>query len=41
MEDTGNPHRGFIGKVKRFFNKNSEDFTEEEIISIVNEGQEQ
>ena len=41
MEDTGNPHRGFIGKVKRFFNKNSEDVTEEEIISLVNEGHEQ
>ncbi len=41
MEDAGNPHRGFIGKVKRFFNKNSEDVTEEEIISLVNEGHEQ
>lgn len=41
MEDAGNPHRGFIGKVKKFFNRNSEDVTEEEIISLVNEGHEQ
>ena len=41
MEDAGNPHRGFIGKVKKFFNRNTEDVTEEEIISLVNEGHEQ
>ena len=41
MEDAGNPHRGFLDKMKRFFNRNSEDVTEEEIISLVNEGHEQ
>lgn len=41
MEDAGNPHTGLIGKMKRFFNRNSEDVTEEEIISLVNEGHEQ
>ena len=41
MEDAGNPHRGFLDKMKKFFNRNSEDVTEEEIISLVNEGHEQ
>jgi putative hemolysin len=41
MEDAGNPHRGFKQKMKRFFNRNTEDVTEEEIISLVNEGHEQ
>lgn len=41
MEDAGNPHRGFIDKMKKFFGRNSEDVTEEEIISLVNEGHEQ
>ena len=30
MEDAGNPHRGFLDKMKKFFNRNSEDVTEEE-----------
>ena len=41
MEDAGNPHRGFLDKMKKFFNRNSDDVTEEEIISLVNEGHEQ
>lgn len=41
MEDAGNPHRGFLDKMKKIFNRNSEDVTEEEIISLVNEGHEQ
>ena len=41
MEDAGNPHRGFLDKMKKFFSRNSEDVTEEEIISLVNEGHEQ
>lgn len=41
MEDAGNPRRGFLEKMKRFFNRNSEDVTEEGIISLVNEGHEQ
>jgi putative hemolysin len=41
MEDAGNPHRGFMQKMKRFLNRNSEDVTEQEIISLVNEGHEQ
>lgn len=41
MEDAGNPRRGFIEKMKKFFNRNSEDVTEEGIISLVNEGHEQ
>lgn len=41
MEDSGNPHRGFLEKMKKFFNRNSEDVTEQEIISLVNEGHEQ
>ncbi len=41
MEDAGNPHsRGFKGKMKRLFNRNAEDVTESEIISLVNEGHE-
>ena len=31
MEDAGNPHRGFLDKMKKFFNRNSEDVTEEDI----------
>lgn len=41
MEDAGNPRRGFLEKMKKFFNRNSEDVTEQEIISLVNEGHEQ
>lgn len=41
MEDAGNPHTGLFGKMRKFFNRNSEDVTEEEIISLVNEGHEQ
>lgn len=41
MEDAGNPRRGFLEKMKKFFNRNSEDVTEEGIISLVNEGHEQ
>ncbi|MBO5246608.1 MAG: HlyC/CorC family transporter [Eubacterium sp.] len=41
MEDAGNPQRGFFEKMKRFFNRNAEDVTEEEIISLVNERHEQ
>lgn len=41
MEDAANPRKGFIDKMKKFFNRNSEDVTEEEIISLVNEGHEQ
>lgn len=41
MEDAGNPRRGFLEKMKKFFNRNAEDVTEQEIISLVNEGHEQ
>ncbi len=41
MEDAGNPHRGFLGKMKNIFKKNAEDVTEREIISLVREGHEQ
>ncbi len=41
MEDAGSPRRGFIEKMKKFFNRNSEDVTEKGIISLVNEGHEQ
>ena len=41
MEDAGNPRRGFLEKMKKFFNRGSGDVTEEGIISLVNEGHEQ
>lgn len=41
MEDVGNPRKGFRDKMKRFFNRSSEDVTEQEIMSLVNEGHEQ
>lgn len=41
MEDAGSPRRGVLDKMKKFFNRNSEDVTEKEIISLVNEGHEQ
>ncbi|MDD6037952.1 MAG: hemolysin family protein [bacterium] len=41
MDDGGSPSKGFFEKMKKFFNRNSEDVTEEEIISLVNEGHEQ
>lgn len=41
MEDVGNPRKRLKDKMKHFFNRSSEDVTEEEIISLVHEGHEQ
>ena len=49
MDDGANPHVGIVGRIVEFFKKlmhnlpfvQSEDVTEEEIISMVNEGHEQ